>query len=389
MKTVRGAVNSESNKLKRILFVVTEDWYFCSHRLPIARAARDAGFEVWVITRVNQHREQIINEGFNLQPLEFRRSGLNIFSDLATVWQLIAIYRKLQPDVVHHVAIKPVLYGSIASFFSPVSVVVNALAGLGFLYANDVKGVFRVIQPVVRTAMGFVLRRVNGKVIAQNKADFDALCNQMKIDSNSLTLIKGSGVDTQAFAVTDEPNGIVKITMVSRMLKEKGVEDLVKAAGLLDKKGVECLVSLVGAPDVENAGSVTEQELKNWAHADNVEWVGFCDDVVTVWKKTHIACLPSYYREGVPKSLLEAASCGRPIVSSDNDGCKEIVIDQVNGITVPAKKPEKLAQALELLIENPELRKTMGLKGRAMVEGDFSQEHVVSKTLSLYNDLLI
>jgi glycosyltransferase involved in cell wall biosynthesis len=370
--------------MPRIAFVVTEDWYFCSHRLPIARAAKDAGYEVWVIAGVNKHGDAIREEGFYLVHLDFQRGRPNIFSDLMLLWKLILTYRKLRPDIVHQVAIKPVLYGSIAAQISGVPLIINALAGLGFLYSADVKGVFRLLQPMVRSGVGMILRNIRGRVIVQSQADYKTLQASMGLRQESLALIRGSGVDMVEYAPTQEPVGPVRVTLVSRLLWEKGVGDLVEAAKLLCDRGVECIITLVGEPDVKNPGAIDEQLLRRWAEAYNVEWWGRRDDIADIWAQSHIACLPSYYREGVPKSLIEAASCGRPIITSNNPGCLELVEDGVNGLVVPARNPAKLAEAIATLVADPELRRRLGSEGRRKVGYGFSQEQVVAQTLGLY-----
>lgn len=379
--------SSTAGHVSLIVFVVTEDWYFCSHRLPIARAARDAGYEVWVVTGVNKHGDAIRGEGFHLLPLDFQRGGLNLFSDLVVLWKLIRAYRSLKPEIVHHVAIKPVLYGSLAAGIAGVPSIVNALTGLGFLYSADAKGTLRLLQPLARMVMGIILRNVHGWVIVQNQADFATMQSLLGLRQESLALIRGSGVDMAEYVPTQEPEGPVRITLVSRLLWEKGVGDLVEAAKLLRDRGVECVITLVGEPDVKNRGAIDERLLRRWAEASNVEWWGRRTDIADVWARSHIACLPSYYGEGVPKALLEAAACGRPIVTSDNPGCLEIVEDGVNGLVVPARDPAALADAIAKLMASPELRRRLGAEGRRKVSQGFSQEHVVDETLGLYAQL--
>jgi glycosyltransferase involved in cell wall biosynthesis len=300
------------------------------------------------------------------------------------LWKLIFTYRRLRPEIVHQVAIKPVLYGSIAARLVGVPLIVNALAGLGFLYSADAKGMFRLLQPVVRSGMGVILRNIPGRVIVQSQADYETLQASMGLRQESLALIRGSGVDMAEYAPTKEPVGPVRITLVSRLLWEKGVGDLVEAAKLLYDRGVNCTITLVGEPDVKNPGAIDEQLLQRWAKAYNVEWWGRREDIADVWAQSHIACLPTYYREGVPKSLIEAASCGRPIITSDNPGCLELVEDGVNGLVVPARNPEKLAMAIATLVADPELRRRLGAEGRRKVGCGFSQDHVVAQTLGLY-----
>lgn len=370
-----------------MIFVVTEDWYFCSHRLPIARALRDTGYQVAVATRVTAHGQIIEDEGFHLYPLDFQRSGLNLLSDLGVLWRLFRVYRKARPQVAHHVALKPVLYGSIAAKLAGVPSVVNAFMGLGYLYSAEARGMYRVLQPLARWATRIALKANRGRVLVQNQADRKTLTDKMGLRREKLVLIRGSGVDTKRFAPSAEPEGPVRIAFVSRLLWEKGVGDLVKAAELLRKREVDCVITLVGEPDARNPRSVSDRTVREWAKADNVEWWGWREDIEQVWAASHIACLPTYYGEGVPLSLLEAASCGRAIVCSDNPGCLEIVEDGVNGLVVPARNPAALADAIERLVGDANRRRKLGAEGRRKICQGFSREHVVDQTLALYGSL--
>jgi glycosyltransferase involved in cell wall biosynthesis len=369
----------------RIVYFVSEDWYFCSHRIPVARAAQKKGFDVWVVTRVTNHGEIIKSHGFNLVELDLDRSGLNVFYDLKIFFKLYKIFREIRPTVVHNVAIKPVIYGTIAAKLSNVNVIVNALAGFGFLFSTDTKGLLKFLQPLVTGVIGSIMRVSKSLVIVQNSADFDTLIKHMKIDENRLTLIRGSGVDLRRFSPQPEPtNDPIRITLVSRMLWTKGVGDLVSAGKILHERGINCVITLVGEPDNENSATISIEKLQEWAENSYIEWWGRCEDIPEVWRQSHIACLPSYYREGLPKSLLEAASCGRPMVSSDIPGCREIVHNNETGLIVPTKNPLALADALQKLCENPELRLKLGKNARWHAKSYFSEELVSRSTAALY-----
>jgi len=370
-----------------IIFVVTEDWYFWSHRLPIARAARDSGYAVWVATREQVHGERIRKESFHVWPVDFHRTKMNPLRDLLLIWKLADIYETLRPQIVHHVAIKPVVYGSIAARWRGVPAAINALAGLGFLYAPNRTAAQTILQIVLRRLMAFVLSRVRGRVVVQTSADLKVLRENLKLDADALRLIRGSGVDVDVFVPTPEPEGAVRITLVSRLLWEKGVGEMVAAGRLLRQRGVDCAITLVGTPDRENSGAIDERQLQEWVKAGDAEWWGHRDDVANVWARSHVACLPSYYPEGVPKTLLEAASCGRPIVTSQNPGCLEVVEHGVNGLVVPARDAVALADAIEKLVRDPALRQALGREGRRKVCQEFAQEKVVRETLALYEEL--
>jgi len=374
--------------VRKVLYFVTEDWYFCSHRLPIARVARDAGCEVIVVTRVNAHGEAITQEGFRLIPSQMRRRSKNPVRELAAILEIIAIYRRERPDLVHHVAMKPVLYGSIAAWLVGVPAVVNALAGLGFVFSSD-RWKAKLLRPWIRSAFRLLLNQERGKVILQNPDDQRLLTESGVLSLDRTVLIRGSGVDVSCFSASPEPkDGPVVVTLVARMLLDKGVVEFVKAARLLKQQGVSFRAVLVGGPDPENPASVPENQMLAWQSEGIVEWWGQRSDIPAVWAQSHIAVLPTTYGEGVPKSLIEAAACARPIIATDVPGCREIVQHERNGLLVPVKDPTALADAIARLITDEDLRRMMGRKGRELVEREFAESIVVQKTLDLYHSML-
>ena len=367
----------------KIIFFITEDWYFWSHRLPIARAARCAGFDVLVATRVNQHKERIENEGFRLITIGLERRSKNIFKEVLSIFEIVKIYRRERPDIVHHVAVKPVLYGSWAARIAGISGVVNALAGLGFIFvAQGWK------ESILRRLVVFAYRSAfsakNTIGIFQNPEDLQLFIDGGVVKSEKAALIRGSGVDTSCFIPLPEPEGISTIVLASRMLWDKGVGEFMEAARILKKDGINCRMILVGNPDQENPASIPEKTLRGWHAEGVVEWWEHRDDMPEVLSKAHIVALPTTYGEGVPKVLIEAASCGRAIVATDVPGCREIVRHNENGLLVPTHDSKALADAIRALIENPELRARMGDRGRQIVEAEFSEEIVVRQTMEVY-----
>lgn len=380
------SVNSLSRK--KIIYLVAEDWYFCSHRLPIARAARDAGFEVVVATRVNQHADFIEQEGFRLIPLQMRRRSKNPIRELGAVLEIINIYRRDRPDIVHHVALKPVLYGALAARFTGVSAVVNALAGLGYVFSSSQTRA-KILKLFVRAAFRALLNRQNSVVLLQNPDDRRMLIESKTIFPERTALISGSGVNTVRFKLSQEPeDGPVLVTLVARMLRDKGILEFVEASKLLKQQGIQFRAVLVGTPDPDNPTSIPVSQLEAWQAEGLVEWWGQNDDIPGVWAQSHISVLPSSYGEGVPMSLIEAAACGRPIITTDMPGCREIVKHEKNGLLVPIKDPKALADAICRLIEDPGLRRQMGQEGRKLVEKEFAESIVVTQTLNLYQTML-
>lgn len=370
----------------RLLYFVTEDWYFCSHRLALAHAARQMGYQVTVLTRVNQHGDIIRSQGFNLIPLEIDRGGLNPVRELKTLYKVWQTYTQVRPDIVHHVALKPILYGGLAALFIRDIKSVNLIAGLGAIFSSD-RLKARLLKPMVKFFLQTLFRSSTNRVIVQNAEDRDLLINQLRIDADNVALIRGSGVDTQKFYPVPEPAGRVGIGLVSRLLWDKGVGEFVAAVKLLKDRGLDFTAILVGEPDDQNLASVHRTQLQEWHDDGLINWLGYQENIADFWANTHIAVLPSY-REGLPKSLLEAASCGRPIVTTDTSGCKEIVQNGVNGFLVPVRDVGKLANAMEKLILSAALRQKMGQAGRKMVEQDLSDEIIIAETLQVYRKLM-
>jgi glycosyltransferase involved in cell wall biosynthesis len=371
----------------RILFLVTEDWYFISHRLPLAIAARDAGFEVTVVTRVSDHGDAIRAAGLRLVPFEWSRRGMNPFRELVVLARLVALYRLERPDIVHQVALKPVLYGSIAACLMHHRLrVVNAIAGMGFVFSSGAR-LARVLRPIVVRAYRMLLGGRDRLLILQNPDDQKLLIAAGAISPDRIRLIRGSGVDPQRFSPVPEPPGPPLVVLASRMLWDKGIAEFVDAARLLRRANVVARFVLVGDTDRENPAAVPTSQLEAWRKEGVVEWWGRRDDMPDVLVKATLVCLPSY-REGLPKVLLEAAACGRALVATDVPGCREIVADKANGLLVPARDFEALAAAIGELLADPVRRKKMGERGRSRVLEEFSEEKVVANTMAVYRELM-
>lgn len=370
------------NDKPRLVFFVTEDWYFCSHRLPIAVAARHAGYDVTVVTRVRAHGDVIRNAGLNLVPFEMSRRGNNPLRELACIWRLTRIYSSLRPDIVHHVAMKPVLYGTLAARLAQVPHIVNALAGLGFIFSSE-SLYARLLRPTIRLMLGKVLRC--GTVIVQNPDDA-VLVGTLGVSSERVRTVRSTGVDLTLFRVMPEADGIPHVMFIGRMLRDKGVLEFVMAARQLRTNGAQARFVLVGDTDPGNPAAIPRPQLIAWQAEGNVEWWGHRDDMPQVMSQAHIVCLPSY-REGLPKVLVEAAACGRPIVTTNVPGCREAVRNGENGLLVPLRDINAMVEAIGYLIKNREVRERMGRRGREIAQSEFSVERVTCETLSIYREL--
>jgi len=345
----------------KLLFLVTEDWYFCSHRLPVARAARDAGYEVVVATRVREHGERILREGFELRRLGWRRRGDGIFGAARSLAEIARLYRAERPDILHHVALKPVLFGALAARLAfgrreqPVRVAAIAGLGSGLRPRGSLP---QLGGRVLRLALRAATR--GGRIIVQNPEDGAALIG-LGADPARIALIRGSGVDTAHFVPIPEPSGPgITIALVARMLRSKGVLDAVAAVRRLRAQGLPVESLLAGPTDPDNADSLDEAELRALAAEPEVEWLGRVEDVREVWRRAAIAVFPSTYGEGVPKALLEAAACARPIVAYDIAGCREVVRAGETGTLVPPGDVAALGEAIATLAGDPAARQQIG-----------------------------
>ncbi|MBF0123724.1 MAG: glycosyltransferase family 4 protein [Magnetococcales bacterium] len=368
-----------------MLYLTTEDWYFCSHRLPIARAMVAAGWEVVVATHVVNHGAIIEREGFRLIPIRMRRQSPSLWYEWQSLRELVQIYRREQPDVVHHVALRPVFFGTLAARYVGLPRVINALTGLGYLFTSAdwrARWLRYWIQPILRG----LLRHQSVSVIVQNSDDQGAIRNLTGLTEQQIALIPGSGVDIQHFTPQPQPEypgGVIVATMVSRMLRDKGVPELVQAARLLQQWQIPVRIQLVGAPDPDNPSTLTREQLQVWDAEGVVSWLGERSDIVQVWAEAHLALLPSH-REGMPKSLLEAAACGRPLITTDVPGCRHLVTDGIDGLLVAVNQPEQLARAIERLVRDADLRRRLGAAARARVERYYAEEVIVRETMRLY-----
>jgi len=368
----------------RLLYLITEDWYFWSHRVDLARAAREAGYEVIVATRVTDHGERIRGEGFQLEPLEMVRRSRNPFREVIAVAELVRLYRRIKPDVVHHVAMKPILYGSLAAWLTGVPAVINAFAGLGYAFMDERNGLLRWC---VKTALRTVLRVGHSVVLVQNHDDRDRLIGEGVVPVSRTRIIAGSGINVALYSVQPQPSGIPIVVLPARMLWDKGVGEFVEAARRLKQKGVHARFILVGRRDEHNPAAIPEIRLKGWVQEGVVEWWGHREDMPAVYATAMLVVLPSY-REGLPKVLLEAAACGKAMVATDVPGCREIVRDRFNGLLVSPRDSVALATAIEELLSDQETRDVMGQRSRTRVMAEWSGSRIAEQVLGLYHDMV-
>lgn len=372
---------------RKILFVVNVDWFFISHRLVIAEKALAMGYEVMVACEDSGRSSEITAKGIEFFNIPFTRSGVNLADEIRTILRLFFLYNTLKPDIVHHVTMKPVVYGSIIARILHIRGVVNSISGLGFTFINSRSGLVRM---TILQLMKVGFRRNNLEIIFQNDDDRRELVYLGVINSNKSTcLIKGSGVDLIEFYETPFPDfSTIKVLLSSRMLWHKGVKEFCEAAILLKERYYgKVQFILAGMLDPENKADIPLFYLEKICDGDYINWIGHQSNILGVIQNSHIVVLPSY-REGMPKSLLEACAVGRAIVTTDAVGCKETVDEGINGFKVPVESSSDLARALERLFDNHELITVMGHNSRAKAEKEFDVIHVVDKHMEVYKKLL-
>ncbi len=371
---------------RKLLFVVNVDWFFLSHRLPIALAAQKAGFEVHIATGITDRLGVLQAHGLNVHDLGLVRGGVGLLNAVQTALNLRHIIKRVKPDVVHLVTIKPVLLGGLVARWMRVPAVVSAVSGLGYVFiAHGLKA--RLRQGLVGLVYGWALGHRNQAVIYQNPDDRDTLLAASGLPHSKVEMIRGSGVDLAQYKVAPEVAGVPVVLFPARLLADKGVFEFVAAARLLRAKGLAARFVLAGLVDTANPTSVTQAQLDAWLAEGVIEHWGYRSDMPQVLASATVVALPSY-REGMPKALLEAAACGRAVVTTDVPGCRDAIDPGITGLLVPVREVDGLAQAIEQLLIWPERRSAMGLAGRRLAEKDFDVHAVVDRHLAIYQRLL-
>jgi len=366
-----------------VLYVVNEDFAFLLNRLPMARAARDAGFDVHVATNVKNGAGAIEAEGFTLHRIPFRRGGLSPFAAIPALLAIRKVEKEVQPSVVHHSGLQCCVYGSAAALDQKFPLV-NAITGLGYIFTS-VNWRTRLLRGGMVWLLPWLLNRKHSRVLVQNPDDRAALLS-LGIKADRMTLIPGSGVDTDALQPLPEPTGPITLGFAGRLLADKGIRTLVAAHTILRSEGHDYNLVIAGNPDPANPTSVSVNEVERWAQHPGVTWLGHIDDITSLWRTCHMAVLPSY-REGLPVSLLEAAACGRSLIASDAPGCREIVHNDRTGLLVPIEDAPALAKAIKQLAESSQLRSRYGAAARQLVLDHLSAKIIGKSIVELYDEL--
>lgn len=382
---------SEISKSKKLMFIVNVDWFFMSHRLPIAIEAISNGFDVHLATTVTDKKEELEKLGITIHPLLIGKGKPGIFQFIRSFFEIISVLKKVKPNVVHLVTIKPVLLGGVATRMMKADAVVAAISGLGSVFsARGVKAQIR--RKIIGTIYKQALQHKNIKVIFQNENDKMILKELTGLNENQTHLIPGSGVDLENFNPATIADEDMKFIFAGRLLYEKGVGEFVEAAKTLkaDLKGKKQKIKfiLVGAPYPNNPSSVELEKIREWEKLGIIEYWGVRQDMPEVLRKAYAVVLPSYYGEGLPKILIEAAASGRAVITTDHPGCRDAIINNVTGLLVKTRDATDLSIAMRKLVDNPERAKEMGHEGRKLAEQKFTIENVTNEHLKIYAELL-
>ena len=368
---------------KKILFVVNVDWFFISHRLPLALEALKRGYEVHIACGITDKKEYLESLGLIVHPLNLSRSGTGIKGEIKAFGEIYNLLKEMNPNIAHFVTIKPVLYGGITSRFLSIHNKVFSISGLGFIFIKQgLKAT--LVRMLIKTMYKFALGGKNSHVIVQNPDDKAVVNSIVKIP---ITLIRGSGVDLSQYEYNEEKNENIKVSMACRLLKDKGVFEYIEASKILKKKYLNVKFELYGDIDIHNPASLTSDDIKKIKEEGFVNVYGFSSDIAKVFSDSNIVVLPSY-REGLPKVLIEAAACGRAIVTTDVPGCRDAIEPNVTGLLCEVKDTESLVSVIEKLILDKDLRNSMGKAGRKLAEQEFDINKVVEKHFEIYEGKL-
>ena len=383
---VSSMVRTREFQLKRLLFVVTEDWYFVSHRLYMATVAVKAGYKVALLSRTSKYQELIEESGIEVINWSLNRRSRNLISEFKAFREISEVIDRFKPDIVHSVALKPILYSALQLKRKNTYANIYALGGLGFVFSSS-----KLKAQILRSFLVIILRWVLGgervRVILQNPDDFNLLLRLKVITNNKTRLIRGVGVDTKLFSPSPKLHDKPIVLLPARILWDKGIADFVEIANRMKSYEINVRFVLVGDPDPHNPESVSILQLEEWLKKGVVEWWGHKEEMQNIYQQATIVCLPSY-REGLPKSLLEAASCALPIVTYDVPGSREVVIDGINGFLVPLKDEHALLNAIKKLLNDASLCDKFGQAGRELAIREFSQQKIASETKKIWEEVL-
>jgi glycosyltransferase involved in cell wall biosynthesis len=362
----------------KLLFFANTGWNLYNFRHHLITTLNEMGHDVHLLCPDDEYIQKLISEGFTWHPFTISRKGMNPIHEYGTIIDLDKILRQIAPDALFNFTPKCVIYGSLTARSCNIPNRINTISGLGYLFSGPRRN-FVFLRNLIRLSYAYAM--IDSKVIFQNPDDMDEFIQRKIINKHQAFLIRGSGVDITKFHPQNENDGIPIIILPARLIKEKGAYEFEKAAEIIKSRGISARFVLVGKTDLDNPSSIPIEQINRWVEAGILEWWGWRLDMENIYPQASIICLPTFYREGTPKSLIEAAACGRPIIASDIPGCREIVKNNENGLLIPPRNASKLADAIEYLLAKPELCKIMGEKGRSLVENEFNNNDVTEQIL--------
>jgi glycosyltransferase involved in cell wall biosynthesis len=367
--------------MKKVIYFVSEDWVFLNHRIELAKKIQKKGYKVILVTNTTHYKNLIEKEKIKVIPLKIERGSLNIRKSIKIIYKLSKIFKDIKPDIVHNFGLRQIVHGNISAQFAGVKKKFNSIIGLGSIF---ISGNF-FLRFFITNLLRFTLFLKNSQILVQNKDDYIFFKKKIWIREKNLHFNTTSGINLNKYKVSEEPRGKITFLFASRILKDKGVMELIKASKKLNKITKNFELFIAGTIDSHNPSSISHEEIKSWEAFNYLKYMGHVNDMNELYKKVHVGILPSY-REGLPKSLLEAAACGKPIITTNVTGCRDIVIDGKNGILVNMKDSDELFLAMKKMVQNKKIRLAMGKEGRNFIKKNFLIENTVKNLIHLYKN---
>lgn len=375
-----------SNK-KRIIYFVNADWYFLLHWKDRALEAKKRGYDVVVVTNVDKKRSEIESLGLKVISISIWRSWVSIIREIHTITSLFIIIKKYRPSIIHSVTIKPNIFGLLIAWYYSIPIVCN-ISGLGILYTKS-KKIYAVLRLLTEVGYKILSHITNSHLIFENNSDLNMFRTKTVVKKNNSSSIPGAGVDENLFQFTHEPqNAIITVLFASRMLRSKGVNTIIEASKILIENNVNSQIIFAGILDYDSPDSVNESILQEWASDGLIMWLGEVSNMPDLINRSNIVIMPTAYQEGIPRIIIEALACGRPVITTDVAGCNEIIDDGINGLIIPVNNPMALVEAIIKLVDQPELRRNMGINGRKLFLRKYSNKIVFNYTFHIYSKLL-
>jgi len=365
--------------MKKVIYFVSEDWVFVNHRIEIAKKIQKKGFKVILVTNVSDHKKLIEKNNIKVIPIKIKRGSLNIRKSIRVIYKLIKIYKNVKPDIVHNFGIRQIIHSNIAAQISNIKKTYNSIIGLGSVFISS----NFLIKFLVINALRLTLFFKNSKVLVQNKDDYNFLKKKIWVSEKNLHINTVSGINLKNFNTSKEPKGKIIFLFASRILKDKGIVELIEASRKLRKINKNFELFIAGSIDSQNPSSIFYEQIKAWDAEDYIKYLGHIENINDLYKKVHIAILPSY-REGLPRGLLEAGACAKPIITTNVPGCRDVVIDGKNGITVTPRDSEELFLAMKKMVQNKKMRLSMGKEGRNFIKKNFLIDYSIKNLINLY-----